>query len=507
MLTSLGEVLPQAAKKFGDKVALVFEGENFTFNELNNLSDQLAAGLVAIGIQPGDRITLYSSNSWEWIVSYYGVLKTGAIINPLNVMLTAREAEYAVKDCGAKVVLASKEKGEALVGIDVTHLILFGDNTPSGALSFNQVLAENKPGYGAAKIESNSISTIGYTSGTTGHPKGAMLTHHGILLNSAMTAVMHGRSPADRVVSTLPCAHVYGNVVMNAAFLYGMTLILHRVFDAKAVLESIQSHSATMFEGVPTMFMFLLSYPELGSYNLSSLTRCTVGGQTMPVAKMEQVEEQFNCPLIELWGMTEVGGLGTTHTYYGPNTHGSIGIALPHTEVRIADLEDASRTLPTGEVGELMVRGPIVMQGYYRNEKASREALEPDGWLHSGDVAYMDEGGRVFVVDRKKDMIITAGFNIYPAEIERVIASHPAVSMVAVGSIPDEEKGELAKAYIVLVANAHPDPKEIMDFCREHLANYKVPRALQFVSDLPKTSTGKVMRRALKKLDADLPAV
>jgi long-chain acyl-CoA synthetase len=249
--------------------------------------------------------------------------------------------------------------------------------------------------------------------------------------------------------------------------------------------------------------MYLLSYPDLGKYDLSSLTRCTVGGQTMPVAKMEQVENRFGCPLIELWGMTEIGGLGTTHTFYGPNKHGSIGIALPHVEIRIADVADASRTLPAGEVGELMVRGPIVMQGYYGNEAASREALEPDGWLHSGDVARMDEDGCIHVVDRKKDMIITAGFNIYPAEIERVVAAHPSVSMVAVGSIPDEEKGELAKAYIVLAENAHASAEDIIGFCRLHLANYKVPRAVQFVKDLPKTSTGKVMRRALKSMDAD----
>jgi long-chain acyl-CoA synthetase len=507
MLASLGEILPLAAQRFGNKVALIFEGRELTFTDLDKLSNRLANGLVSLGVKPGDRVTLYSSNCWEWIVSYYGALKAGAVINPLNVMLTAEETEYVVKDCGAKVIIASKDKGEALLGIEartsVGNIILFGEDTLPGALSFRQIMQEASDKFDAVQVKPESTSTIGYTSGTTGHPKGAMLTHRGVMLNSAMTGVMHVRTCADIVVSALPCAHVYGNVVMNGAFLYGMTLVLHRVFDAKAVLESIQSHRATMLEGVPTMYMYLLSYPDLGKYDLSSLTRCTVGGQTMPVAKMEQVENRFGCPLIELWGMTEIGGLGTTHTFYGPNKHGSIGIALPHVEIRIADVADASRTLPAGEVGELMVRGPIVMQGYYGNEAASREALEPDGWLHSGDVARMDEDGCIHVVDRKKDMIITAGFNIYPAEIERVVAAHPSVSMVAVGSIPDEEKGELAKAYIVLAENAHASAEDIIGFCRLHLANYKVPRAVQFVKDLPKTSTGKVMRRALKSMDAD----
>jgi len=199
--------------------------------------------------------------------------------------------------------------------------------------------------------------------------------------------------------------------------------------------------------------------------------------------------------------MTELGGLGTTFASNGPVKHGSIGVALPYIEARIADTEDADKTLPVGKVGELMIRGGIVMQGYYGNEQATRETIEPDGWLHTGDVASMDEDGCVFIVDRKKDMILTAGFNVYPAEIERVVAGHPDVALVAVGSIPDDEKGELAKAYIVPRTGAKPNEDDVIAYCREHLAAYKVPRMVQFVDDLPKTSTGKVMRRELKTLD------
>ncbi|MEK9872042.1 MAG: AMP-binding protein, partial [Gammaproteobacteria bacterium] len=206
-------------------------------------------------------------------------------------------------------------------------------------------------------------------------------------------------------------------------------------------------------------------------------------------------------PLIELWGMTELGGLGTTFASNGPVKHGSIGVALPYIEARIADTEDASKTLPAGEVGELMIKGGVVMQGYYGNEQATRDTIEPDGWLHTGDVASMDEDGCVFIVDRKKDMILTAGFNVYPAEIERVVAGHPDVALVAVGSIPDEDKGELAKAYIVPRTGTRPEAEASISYSRAHLAANKVPRAVQFVDDLPKTSTGKVMRRELKTLD------
>ena len=506
MINSIGQIPTEAAKCYGDRTALIVPGRELTFNELEALTNRCANALVNLGVKPGDRVTLYSGNCWEWIVSYYGALKTGAVINPINVMLTPGEVEFVANDCGASVVIASHEKALSLVGVkdksDVSELIAFGEGeTPEGMLSFKEILAANEDTFEIGDIDSDSLSTIGYTSGTTGHPKGACLSHRNILLNVAMTAVMHQRGDRDTVVTALPCPHVYGNVVMSGAIQNGMTLVLHPAFEEQAIMQSIQDHKATLFEGVPTMYMFMLNHPDLDNYDLSSLRCCTVGGQTMPKPKMEEVERRFGCPLIELWGMTELGGLGTTFASNGPIKHGSIGVALPYTEARIADTEDAGKTLPVGEVGELMIKGGIVMQGYYGNEQATRDTIESNGWLHTGDVASMDEDGCVFIVDRKKDMMLTSGFNVYPAEIERVVAGHPDVALVAVGSIPDEEKGELAKAYIVPKTGATPDTDDILAYCREHLAAYKVPRSVQFVDDLPKTSTGKVMRRELKTLD------
>ena len=506
MIPSIGHIPAEAAKQFGDKTALVLSDRSLSFNELDKLSNCFANALMTLGIQPGDRITLYSGNCWEWVVSYYGALKTGAVINPINVMLTPTEVEFVANDCGASVVIASHEKALSLKSVkensQVRELIAFGDDAlPDGMLSFNELLAAGSDAFQIPEIASDSLSTIGYTSGTTGHPKGACLSHHSIVLNVAMTALMHQRSDSDTVVTALPCPHVYGNVVMSGAIQNGMTLVLHPNFEEQTILSSIQEHRATLFEGVPTMFMFLLNHPEFDHYDLSSLRCCTVGGQTMPKPKMEEVEERFGCPLIELWGMTELGGLGSTFAANGPVKHGSIGVALPYTEARIASTEDASKTLLAGEVGELMIKGGIVMQGYFGNEQATRDTIESDGWMHTGDVASMDEDGCIFIVDRKKDMILTAGYNVYPAEIERVVAGHPDVALVAVGSIPDEEKGELAKAYIVPKVGVSPNADSVMTYCREHLAAYKVPRAVQFVDDLPKTSTGKVMRRELKTLD------
>jgi long-chain acyl-CoA synthetase len=305
----------------------------------------------------------------------------------------------------------------------------------------------------------------------------------------------------DTVVSALPCSHVYGNIVMNAAIAYGMTLVLHKTFDAERVLQSIVKHRATMLEGVPTMYMYLLDYPQLKAFDLSSLTRCTVGGQTMPEAKMREVEEAFGCPLIELWGMTELGGLGTTHSAYGPSRHGSIGVPLPHMAARVVGVE-SGKVLPPGEVGELQMRGPVTMREYLGRTDATAETLGADGWLRTGDLVRQDQDGYLYVVDRLKDMVITGGFNIYPAELERVIAEHPDVAMVAVGSVPDEAKGELAKAYVVARQGAQLDLGQLEQHCRARLAAYKVPRAFQIVEDLPKTSTGKILRRMLRTLDA-----
>ncbi|MDX6381283.1 MAG: long-chain acyl-CoA synthetase [Rubrobacteraceae bacterium] len=507
MLENLGQVLPAAAERYGTKTALVSGGREFSFEELNDLSGRLANGLRSLGVEPGDRASLYSQNCWEWIVGYYAIARLGAVINPINVMLTPKEVLFVVNDCGAKVILASQGNGQALLEIkgdsSLQEVVLFGDDVSAGARSFNELLEQSSGEFENVDTGTDETSTIGYTSGTTGHPKGAMLAHRAVLFNSAMTANMHVRTAADTVVTGLPCAHVYGNVVMNGAFLYGYTLVLLERFDPAEALESIQRHRATMFEGVPTMYQYLLNHPDLDDHDLSSLTRCTVGGQIMPVPTSREVEERFGVPLIELWGMTEIGGLGTTHPLYGPNRHGSIGIPLPFVECRIADREDPSKTLGPDEDGELMLRGPIVMQGYYGNEKATKETLEPDGWLHSGDIARMDGEGYIYIVDRKKDMIITGGYNVYPAELERVIAGHPAVAMVAVGSQPDEAKGELAKAYVVPKEDAQENEETIIEYCREHLAAYKVPRAVQFVSNLPQTSTGKIMRRELEKLDED----
>jgi len=505
MPTTVGALIGNASIRFGDKRALVFEDQIWSFKQLDDASSRVAAYLQSLGVGCGDRVALYSPNCAEWVIAYYGVLKIGAVVNPLNLMLTPEEAAYVMSDCGAVAVIGSDDRIAQLAGVlertQVRHCIAFTAAEAPGTTDLRRILTQGPVDFIAPEIDAEHVSTIGYTSGTTGFPKGAVLTHRSILMNTAMTSTMHVRTAADIVVSALPCSHVYGNIVMNAAMACGMTLVLHKTFEVEQVLQSIETYRATMFEGVPTMYMYLLSSPVLCDYDLGSLTRCTVGGQTMPEAKILQVEEALGCPLIELWGMTELGGVGTTHSLYGPRRPGSIGIPLPHLEVRVLACDDSGEAVPSGEVGELQIRGPVTMKEYLGQPEATLSTLDAGGWLRTGDLVRQDADGYLYLVDRLKDMIITGGFNIYPAELERVISEYPGVQMVAVGSIPDENKGELAKAYIVPQSSIELSLDALDQHCRSRLAAYKVPRAYQLVASLPKTSSGKIMRRMLRSLD------
>ncbi len=505
MLSHLGLLSEHAAKKFCDKEALIFEKQSFSFRELHDLIEKFGAGLISLGVKEKDVVTLYASNSWEWIVSYFAIARVGAVINPVNTMLTSSEIIYVVNDCGAKTIICSEDKIQALKDIrkhtQIKNIISFGEKR-DGIDSFGSILARNLSIENEPTVSPGDLSTIAYTSGTTGHPKGAMQSHEAVILNGSMTSQLHMRGPDDTVVSALPCPHVYANVLMTGMMMFGTRLILHKIFEADTIFESIKANKATIFDGVPTMYMFMLNSPNLKNADLSSLNRCYVGGQTMPVATMTAVEREFKVPLIELWGMTEIAGLGATFPLFGPNKHGSIGCAIPYCDLKIVDVNDCSKQMNIGEVGELMVKGPITMMGYFGDDKKTKETLEPDGWLHSGDLAKMDRDGCVYIVDRKKDMIITGGYNVYPAEIERVLAANPKVALAAVGKQSDELKGEIAKAYIVLKEGEEATEEEIIAFCRKELAAYKCPRKIQFVMDVPKTSTGKIMRRELSTLDS-----
>lgn len=497
-LVGPGDILPFAARRHGPKTALVTSTGTFTYAELDDLTARAAAGLRAHGVQAGQTVSLYGPNTWQWVVAYHAALRAGAVVNPINVMLTPPEVAFVLADCQSVAVLTSSEQFDTVKAISAelptVGLVLALDGTGSDGFS---TLFEHEPLADRVAVQAAGLSTIGYTSGTTGHPKGAMQSQQAVLLNCALTATMHGRTESDIVVTALPAPHVYGNVAINGTFLAGGRVVLMARFAADEALRLITEHRATMFEGVPAMYSMLLSSAALDEADLTSMRVCTVGGQTIALSTISAWQDRSGAPLLELWGMTEIAGLGTTHAVHAPPLPGSIGVALPGVGVRVADLEDVTRDAPLGTPGELMVRGAIVMMGYFGNEEETARTIEPDGWLHTGDIATMDDTGHLFVVDRRKDLIITGGYNVYPAEIERVLSAHPAVAMVAVGPVPDEVMGELACAYVVLRQGMSPSQDEIIEFSKDKLAAYKRPRLVRFVPTLPATSTGKIMRRKL----------
>ncbi|NMO03782.1 long-chain fatty acid--CoA ligase [Gordonia sp. TBRC 11910] len=496
---SLAEVLPWAAHRSPDHVALVTSTRTLTYSELDSLSNRVAAALRARGFEPGDVVSLFAQNSWQWIAAYHGILKAGAVVNPVNVMLTGPELRYVLDDCGARglfIGTAEHERvGAQLRDVDLLTTVTLDD-------AFDRFV-EHASSAAIPPVDRRprDLGSIGYTSGTTGHPKGAMQSLESVLLNCAHTATMHGKTSADVVLSALPAAHVYGNVVVNGTFLAGGTVVLMERFDADRALELITEHGVTVIEGVPAMYSMLLCAPDLEGTDLTGIRVSTVGGQTFSRVIIDKWERLTGAPLLELWGMTELSGLGTTHSVYAPGCPGSIGVSLPGSQIVVAPTDGSVIPLPPGEPGELLVRGPLVMLGYYGMREATAQALTDDGWLRTGDVAYLDDSGHAFIVDRLKDMIITGGYNVYPAEIERVVAEHPDVAMVAVGRRPDPVKGEIAVAYVVLRAGADADRDSISAFCTERLAAYKRPRDVVFVDALPTTSSGKLLRRKLSDLD------
>ena len=501
VLSTLSE---QAAERFGDQVALIVGDKEISFNQINALTSSFAAGLQQHGVRRGQVVILHLPNGWEWVVAYYAIARLGAVVVPANFLLSIEEITYIAADSNAVAVIAPQDRCESLIpALSVPSMLYIALRAGDGAnqetsyfLDFATLLAETA--VPAVEVEPDDLFTIAYTSGTTGNPKGAMLSHRNVFMSTALTATVHVRQPGERVVSALPFPHVYGNVVMNACFLVGMTLITTERFDAGWALQSIERYKATLFEGVPTMFYYLLMHPDLPRSNLRSLTRCTVGGQTMPVAKIEAITEALGCPLLELWGMTEVAGPVISHSPYLPSRHGAVGQPFPGVEAKIVSHDDSSRVLDIGESGELLVRGPTVMRGYFGNAAVTASSLLEGGWLRTGDIARIDADGYIHILDRLKDMIITAGYKIFPAELEQVLAGHPAVAMVAVAPVKDDLKGELAKAFVVLNASCPATEGELLEYCRKHLASYKVPRSVAFVDDLPRTSTGKVLRRELR---------
>lgn len=506
--TSLPEMLDRTAGQHGEGTAVTFYQLRLTYSQLQGITRQAAAALSQSGVRKGDRVGIMLPNCPQYAGAFYGILRRGAIVVQVNPLYTEREIEYVLQDSGAEVLFVYADlysKVRNLAGYESLRKIIVVPFGPCNIeLAENAILWEDFLRSGAPVADEpidpeEDIAVLQYTGGTTGRSKGAMLTHRNLVANVQQINA-HTSEPLteqDKILAVIPFFHVYGmTCAMNLGILTGTNVIILPRFEPLEVLQTIKVHQPTYFPGVPTMYVALNSYPGAEQYGIDTIRICNSGSAPLPVELMHSFEKKTGASMLEGYGLSEASP--TTHSTprKGVKKPGSIGIPLPGTEARIVDHVTGGRTLPVGEAGELVIRGPQVMKGYWKMEEETSHAIR-DGWLYTGDIARMDEDGYFYIIDRKKDLIIASGYNVYPREIEEVLYLHPSVQEAVVVGVPDEYRGETVKAFIVLKPGQTVTPEEIEGFCRQRLAAFKIPRLIEFRDSLPKTAVGKILRRIL----------
>jgi long-chain acyl-CoA synthetase len=499
MSFNLAVILSETAHAAPDRPVAVFDGGRLTYRELDQASDRLAAALAAAGLEPGDRVALQLPNIPQFLISYFGILKAGGVVVPLNVLLRAPEIAFHLSDSGARIlitwagVLAEAAKGAEAAGTGAIYAV--GAAAGSGpAVPFERLLDGTAP---PREMATRQPAVIVYTSGTTGRPKGAELTHIQLYMNADIPGRLFDVQPDDIVITVLPLFHVFGlSSILDVCVRFGCTMSLVPRFTAAAVLAAIQRDRATIFEGVPTMFADLLSCPDLDRYDLSSLRVAISGGASIPAPVLDAFEDRFGLVILEGYGMTETASTTTFNPSAEERRAYSVGKPIWGTQTQVWD--DEGRPLPPGpeHVGEVVTRGLHVMKGYLNQPEATAAAFTGD-WLHTGDLGYFDRDGFLFIVSRKKELIIRGGYNVYPSEIENVLHAHPAIAEAAVVGVPDERLGEEVMAVVILRAAMDLPEHELHAYCRARLAVYKCPRIYQFRTELPKNSLGKVLKDEL----------
>ena len=502
MSFNLAAMLSETAHSSPDRPAAMFTGGQLTYRQLDQASDRLAGSLAAIGIAPGDRVALQLPNIPQFLISYFGILKAGGIVVPLNVMLKAPEVAFHLGDSGARIlitwegILGEAAKGAEAAGLDQIYAV--GHAGASGpAIAFERLLEVAVPNFEIVSRQPMDTAVIVYTSGTTGRPKGAELTHMQLYMNADIPGRLFDVQPDDIVTTMLPLFHVFGlSSILNVCVRFGCAMSLVPRFTPEAVLTAIQRDRATIFEGVPTMFADVLSYPDLDDYDLSSLRIAISGGASIPSPLLDAFEQRFGLVILEGYGLTETASTTTFNISTDERRVYSVGKPIWGTQTQV--WHDHRRPLPPGpeSVGEVVTRGMHVMKGYWNNPEATAAAFTGD-WLHTGDLGYFDQDGFLFIVSRKKELIIRGGYNVYPTEIENVLHAHPAVAEAAVVGVPDERLGQEVMAVVITRPAAILAEAELQFYLRERLAAYKIPRIFEFWSELPKNTLGKILKDEL----------
>ena len=513
-MLNLAILLEDSARNVPERTAVICGDGRLTYSQINQKANQVANALRAAGVEKGDKIALSCPNLPFFPIIYYGILKIGAVVVPLNVLLKAREIAYHLADSDARVYFCFQGAADLPMGeygyegfsqTETCEKFVLINANPADAAPFEnaETFAEfigNQPTeYESELTNAEDTAVILYTSGTTGQPKGAELTHLNMILNARLFGLYDTRRGFDMHLVTLPLFHSFGqSVQMNSGFYNGATLNLLPRFTPEAALSEMERNEVTIFAGVPTMYWALLNYADAEKFDLAKIARnlatCHAGGSPLPLEVINGFERKFNTKVLEGYGLSETSPAAV---FSRPNASrtGSVGFPVWGVQIRVVD--EAGADVPTGELGEIIIRGHVVMKGYYKKPEATEAAIK-NGWFYSGDVGRLDADGFLYIADRVKDMILRGGFNVYPRELEEVLMTHPAVSLVAVIGVPHEEFGEEIKAFIVRKPGANHSENQMIEWCRENMASYKYPRLVEFRDALPMTATGKILKRELR---------
>ncbi|MBP7828360.1 MAG: long-chain fatty acid--CoA ligase [Kiritimatiellae bacterium] len=500
---SLVEAFRAAARATPDAVAVLFGGRATTYAALEAGTDRVAAAFAARGVKPGDRIGLYCINSDAFVIAYFGIVKAGAVVVPINLLLNPKEIAFILDDAGARALIYFEAFAQnvQILKPQVRNLewtVCVGAQNPLGDIPFASLLTAEGPCPRPPVNAAEDLVAIIYTSGTTGRPKGAMLTHRNLVSNvRSVHAALRFEPGRDVVLVVLPMFHAFAaTAAMLSPLLAGCMIVPLPKFDPAQASEAIRASGATLFMGVPSMFNLLLRLPPEDTAKLASLRFAVSGGAAMPVEIMRQFEERFGKVVYEGDGPTECSPVTCVNPIGGRRKLGTVGLPVPGVEMKIMDGQ--GRELPRGQIGELCVRGPNVMKGYWRLPAETAEAFFGE-WFRTGDLGTEDEDGYFSIVDRKKDMIIVNGMNVYPRVVEELLYKHPAVREAAVIGEPDDLHGEVPVAYLSLKEGAAATEAQVRAFCRESLGRHEIPRRVVFLPDLPKNAAGKIMKRELRK--------
>ncbi|MEJ2641565.1 MAG: long-chain-fatty-acid--CoA ligase [Desulfosarcinaceae bacterium] len=493
---NLSSIIDRGALYFGEKTALVQGHTRYTYKQLKSATEKVALYLTEQGVRPGDRVAVYMPNRPEWVVAYYGIIRLGAVVVCASAAYKQNEMRHLLNDALVSMLITCEELLDQVPERDtlatVQHVIVW-ENDPALASVFEKRPETQKPFLPLARDNHDECAIL-FTGGTTGIPKGAMLTHRNILF-SAQNVCYHERAvPEDVALCFLPLNHVFGGVhIMNATFYGCGTLVIHKSFDIDRLLSSVSQEKVTRFYSVPTVFIRLLNTPESHKH-LSSVKYCFSAATSMASEIVRQWQENFDLTIHEAYGMTETSSLVTfNHLYH--HKIGSVGTPAGIVEVKIVD--EAHNEVPQGEPGEIIIRGPNVMKGYFNRAEETHTVLQ-SGWLYSGDIGRLDEDGYLFIVDRIKDMIISGGLNVYPTEVEEVLYTHPAVEECAVVGMPHKEYGEAVSALVKKKQGVECSDADLIAYCKKQMASYKAPKKILFVEEFPKSPAGKILKREIR---------